>query len=281
MQFAVGLAQIAVASGNVAGNLDKHLAVIEQARDLGTDLLLFPELSLTGVDLFSHMPAVARSNDSAEVRRIAEAAADMDVVIGFVEDAGDGAYHNALAYFSRGRLSHVHRKIYLVSADPVNERRFFTEGRSMSAFDTRFGRVAILNCEDAWHLGPAYLAMLQGATILLTCAATPSGPPTQLPDAELWLTVNRAYAVLLEVFNLFVNRAGDEGTMRFCGSSHAIGPRGDVRVAAEAAQEGVIRVVIDTADVASQRDEVSYVRDERAAFTAHGLNRILGERGGE
>ena len=90
----------------------------------------------------------------------------------------------------------------------------------MSAFDTRFGRVAILNCEDAWHLGPAYLAMLQGATILLTCAATPSGPPTQLPDAELWLTVNRAYAVLLEVFNLFVNRAGDEGTMRFCGSSH-------------------------------------------------------------
>jgi predicted amidohydrolase len=275
MRFVAGLAQIASVSGDPQANLETHLAMIDSARAAGVDLLLFPELSLSGADLTAGMPTVARSVRSPELKALAAQSGDMDIVVGFAEDAGNGHYHNTLLYLAEGEPVHAHRKVYLVSADPFNERRYFAEGQAVRAFPTRFGPVAMINCEDAWHLGPAYLAMLDGAQILITGAATPFGPPTQLPSPELWLIINRAYAILLELFNLFVNRVGSEGVIDFCGGSHAVGPRGEVLAQATERDEGLTTVEIDTDAVLRQRYEVSYVRDERVALTLRELQRVV------
>lgn len=277
MQFTAGLAQVDSVSGDVRANLQTHLEFVAQARGQGVGLLIFPELSLTGADLLGHMPQIALAVDDPAISELAAAADDMDVVVGFAEDAGNGNRYNTLLYLSGGEPVHAHRKVYLVSADPFNERRFFAEGRDVRTFPTRFGPTAIINCEDAWHLGPAYLAMLGGARLLITGAATPVGPPEQLPSEELWLTINRSYSILLELNHVFVNRAGTEGPMEFCGFSHAIGPRGEVLGEIAHRQPALLSVVLDTAAVLRQRHEVSYVRDERTSFTLRELRRVMDE----
>jgi predicted amidohydrolase len=275
-ELTVGMAQIASASGDVAANLERHLRLIDEAQARGVDLLVFPELSLSGCDVLGHMPAVARTLEDPELLALAERSRDLSLVVGFVERAADGGYYNALVYLEDGVARHVHRKVYLVTADGISERRIFSEGRSVRAFATRFGPLAMLNCEDAWHLPMPYLAVMDGARLLLTCAATPYGPPTQLPSDELWLTINRAYAIILEAANVFVNRSGAEGSLRFFGGSHVVAATGEVLVTGPE-EECVVTQRISLDDVLAQRFEVSYVRDERLALTARELGRLLGK----
>ncbi len=273
-ELTVGMAQIASASGDLDGNLRRHMRLIDDAQARGVDLLVFPELSLSGCDVLGHMPAVARTLEDPELEALAARSHDISLVVGFVERAADGGYYNALVYLEGGVARHVHRKVYLVTADGISERRIFTEGRTVRAFSTRFGPLAMLNCEDAWHLPMPYLAVMDGARLLLTCAATPYGPPTQLPSEELWLTINRAYAIVLEAANVFVNRSGEEGSLRFFGGSHVVAATGEVLVTGPA-EECVVTQRISLDDVLAQRFEVSYVRDERLSLTARELDRLL------
>lgn len=279
MKLSIGLAQITTVPGAIADNLARHEAMVREACGRGADLVVFPELSLTGCAIADHMPAVARAIDSAELAALTALSRDVSIVVGFVERGRSGQTYNSLAYLEEGVVRHIHRKVYLVSAEGISERRLFAEGRSVRAFESRFGRFALINCEDAWHVSVPYLAVMDGAQLLLTCAATPTGPATQLPSDELWLTINRAYAVLFEAFNVFVNRTGTEGGLHFFGGSHVVDPRGAVVAAGPIDEETIVMAEIDLAQVTAQRFDVSYVRDERLALTARELDRLLREPG--
>lgn len=275
MIFRAALAQIDSTPGDIDSNLAVHLQMLENARENDVDLAIFPELSLCGVDLRGYLPAASVTLDGRIISALLAESHHLDIVVGFVEDSNDGNYYNTLAYLSKGRIVHRHRKVYLVSAEPVNERGVFTEGNAMGAFSTRFGKMVLINCEDAWHVGPAYIGMLDGAEIILTCAATPNGDASQLPSADLWKTINSAYSILFEAYNLFVSRVGVEGDLVFCGSSHVIDPRGEVIAEAGRVEPSLTVVTLDTDIVHAQRREVSYVRDERLGLTARAVNQRL------
>ena len=172
----IGLAQIAPRLGDVQANLEKHLDYIGQAREQGVELLLFPELSITGYSGArpdaGRRPARPRRRPGLR-RACWPPAGDMDVVVGFVEQSSRYLYYNSAAYLSAGQLWHVYRKVYLPTFTLFDEGRFWAAGDRLRAFDTRFGRLALTICRDAWQLSMAYLSVMDGADVILTISAAP------------------------------------------------------------------------------------------------------------
>src|SRR5205823_6642123 len=135
-----------------------HLAYIERAGAAGVDLLVFPEASLTGYYLQDLTAEVAMRCDAPPLRELAAAAADhdMDLAVGFIEEDARYVTYISQAYFSAGRLIHVHRKVYLPTYGMFDDMRYVGQGREIRAFDTRFGRMGLLVCEDFWHISAPY-----------------------------------------------------------------------------------------------------------------------------
>jgi NAD+ synthase (glutamine-hydrolysing) len=169
MKISIALAQMNTCLGNVEVNLEKHLSLITDARHSGADLVLFPELSLTGYVLQDLASAVSHRAvpDDPVFKPLLEASRGIDLVVGFVEEDQRHRFYIASAYLSDGQVVHVHHKVYLPTYGLFDEGRFFAWGDSVQAFDTRFGRMGILICEDFWHASPPYLLWLDGADIFL------------------------------------------------------------------------------------------------------------------
>ena len=144
MRLTLAIAQISTQLGDVQANLDKHIEFIRQARSSEADLLLFPELSLTGYALQDLTPTVARhpTPDDAVFRTLLEASQDLDIVVGFVDEDTRHRFYIAAAYLSKGQIVHMHHKVYLPTYGLFDEGRFFAWGDTVQAFDTRFGRLA-------------------------------------------------------------------------------------------------------------------------------------------
>ena len=128
-RLTVGLAQIDCLLGDVDANVERHLTWIERARERGVDLLVFPELSLTGYRLLHLTSRVGMASSSPALHRLA--AAGMAVVVGFVEEDERGALRNSVAVLAGGALRHVHRKLYLPTYGIFQEERFFAAGRRL------------------------------------------------------------------------------------------------------------------------------------------------------
>src|SRR4030042_4034904 len=138
----LALAQINTRLGDVSSNLDKHIAHIKQARANKADLLVFPELSLTGYVLQDLVASVAHkpTDDDPVFKHLLEASRDLDIVTGFVDEDSRHRFYIASAYLSGRRVLHVHHKVYLPTYGLFDEGRFFAWGDAVRAFDTRFGR---------------------------------------------------------------------------------------------------------------------------------------------
>ena len=112
-QLTVGLAQIDSRLGALDLNVTHHLKWIERARDAGVEVLLFPELSLTGYRLLHLTSRVAiQPDDSPEIQLLADQAGDMAVVVGFVEKGDRGVLYNSAAVLQNGSIKSIHRKLY-------------------------------------------------------------------------------------------------------------------------------------------------------------------------
>ena len=157
LKLTIALAQINTCLGRVDLNLEKHLALAAEAHSNGADLLVFPELSLTGYVLQDLASAVAHrpTDDDPVFKPLLEASRKLDMVVGFVEEDLRNRFYISAAYLSGGKVVHVHHKVYLPTYGLFDEGRFFAWGDSVRAFDTRFGRVGMLICEDFFTTLPA------------------------------------------------------------------------------------------------------------------------------
>ena len=146
MKLTLALAQINTRLGVVEANLEKHLQMIDEAVVSGADLIVFPELSLTGYVLQDLASAVAHRPDSDDpiFKVLLQASKKIDLVVGFVDEDSRNRFYIAAAYLSQGQVTHVHHKVYLPTYGLFDEGRFFAWGDSVRAFDTRFGRMGIL-----------------------------------------------------------------------------------------------------------------------------------------
>jgi predicted amidohydrolase len=282
MKVTLGLAQIAPKLGDTKANLARHLALIDEAAGLGVELLVFPELSLTGYNLQDLVYEVAAHPNASDpvFGPLLEAsrARNMDVIVGFIEEDQRHRFFISQAYLSRGEVLHVHHKVYLPTYTMFDEGRYCAWGDSVQAFDTRFGRVGMLICEDFWHASPPYLLWLDGADVLLLASASPGrglDESDRLSSARWVELVNQSYASLFTNFVVHCNRTGFEGGLNFWGGSTIADPDGEFLLHGPYFEEKLLVHTIDLNQLHRTRSRLPLLRDERTGLMARELARIL------
>lgn len=285
MKVTVALAQINTRLGNVPANLEKHLAYLRQARQSGADLVVFPELSLSGYllqDLALEVALFPSARDPL-FSTLLQASREIDVVVGFVERDRRQRVYVAGAYLASGEVVHVHRKVYLPTYSLFDEGRYFAAGEAVRAFDTRFGRMGLLICEDFWHISPPYLLWLDGAELLLLTSASPGrglGQQAQFESSRWVELITRAYASVFTVFVAHANRAGFEDGLNFWGGSAAFDPNGRLLAQGPYHEEALVLAELDLNQVRRTRARLPLLRDERPTLLLKELHRILGSMPG-
>lgn len=280
MNLTIGLAQISPHLGDVQANLDKHLQIIDQAAGQGAQLLVFPELSLTGYMLqdLVHEVAISISPETLVLAPLLEASDKLDLVVGLAErDERDRLYTSAV-YLSQGDIVHIHRKVYLPTYGMFDEGRDFDLGERVRAFDTRFGRAGMLVCEDFWHASPPYLLWLDGADLMLFSSASPGrgiDRHNKLGSSRFVETVNQAYASLFGCFMIHANRVGFEDGVNFWGGSTLFGPDGELIAQAPYFEESLLVASVDLNALRRARARLPLLRDERPELMQRELGRIL------
>ena len=281
MSLLVGVAQFAPALGDIDKNLRLIEERVERARREGVDLLVFPELALTGYTLKDMAPTVAQRLDSPMLQKIAKASVGMSIVVGFVEESADYRFYNSVAYFEDGDIRHVHRKVYLPTYGMFDETRYLAAGDRIQAFDTRHGRMAMLICEDMWHPSAPFVASQDGCEVLIGVASSPARGVQEDDDvysAKAWHALNHVYAHFFGQYVVFANRVGFEDGVAYWGGSEIIGPGGEVVARAPQLEEHLLTGSISSQHVRRARIISPLLRDERLDITMRELTRIQAER---
>jgi N-carbamoylputrescine amidase len=276
----VGLAQIDSTLGDLDANLRRAGDAIAQARAGGADLVVLPELILSGYAIGSSDSDVTLRADDPALSQLAAAAGEGGAVICFPELSPGGRLYNSAAYFEAGALVHVHRKLYLPTYAGFEERKHFSVGNSLRAFDTAVGRSALLICNDAWQPALAFVASQDGAEWLIMPADSAHSDPYQLDVREYWRDITTLYARLFECYVVFVNRVGEECGLRFWGGSRVVDPQG--AVVAEAPEDEPAVIVsgeLDAGAARRRRRRLPLTREARLVLLRRELSRLIEEGG--
>ncbi|MEW5765978.1 MAG: nitrilase-related carbon-nitrogen hydrolase [Acidobacteriota bacterium] len=278
------LVQMAPALGLLRSNLERHLEWLQTPEARQADLVVFPELSLTGYLLQDLVAEVALPvTEGGFLKPLVEASRERDVVVGLVEQSPQFLFHNTALYLSGGRILHAHRKVYLPTYGMFDEGRYFAPGASFEAFETRFGRMGLLICEDAWHLSAPYLLALQGAHTLLVTAGSPgrglavSG--SEAASVRTWERVGQTLSQFLTTHWVYVNRVGYEDGLAFAGGSYVSDPFGDLLLDGDENREAVYRADLDLGRVRRARTLTPLLRDEKPELVLRHLERLVSRAG--
>jgi NAD+ synthase (glutamine-hydrolysing) len=236
---------------------------------------------LTGYCLQDLVPTVAHhaSEDDDVFKPLLEASQSIDMVVGFVDEDHRHRFYISAAYLSQGKALHIHHKVYLPTYGLFDESRFFAPGNEVRSFNSRFGRVGLLICEDFWHTSPPYLLWLDGADLFLLTSASPGRGLGKQPtlDSARWVEdMNRAYAGLFTSFVVHANRTGFEDGLNFWGGSTIYDPNGELVAKSPHHEEDLLIAEIDLSQLHRTRARLPLLRDERASLTKQELDRILG-----
>ncbi len=281
MDFTAVLAQIKPKLGCVADNLTLIEEQITKARDAGADLIVFPELALSGYFLKDLVPEVALRTDSPEILRLIELSRGISIAIGFVEETDDYNFYNSALYLEDGAICHLHRKVYLPTYGLFDEQRYLARGESFRAFDTKFGRFGIVICEDMWHLSASYILAMDGATTLICLSSSPArGIEGDSPgSASAWQKLVSTTAMFLNCRVLYSNRVGFEDGVNFWGGSEYIAPSGESIIRGALLEEDFVSAKVDEGSLRRERIFSPMMRDENLFVTMQELGRIAHERG--
>jgi NAD+ synthetase len=280
----IAIVQLRPRKGDYAANIARIGALLARTTTLEPKpaLVQFPETAASGYfvegavrDLAVTAGELARDLDAA-YKLALRTPPPLDVVLGFYEKWRDTLYNSAI-YVRLGpsapEILHVHRKNFLPTYGLFDEERFVERGHEMRAFDTPWGRAAILVCEDAWHSLSGTVAALDDAQLIFLSSAAPARGVWPRADAipgpasvARWERLVRDIAEEHGVFVTFANLVGSEGGKMFPGASMVMGPYGDVRARAPVWDEAILTATIDLGDIARARSDVPLLADLRTAL---------------
>jgi NAD+ synthetase len=280
----VACVQFAPRKGEYAANLARIGELFSEldALEPRPQIVHFPETALTGyfVEGAVRELAVTAGGLAQDLDRVYRTAAraprPLDVIIGFYELYQNTLYNSAMAVtLGSGEpvIRHVHRKVFLPTYGLFDEERFVERGHEFRAFDTPWGRLALMVCEDAWHSLPGTMLALDGAQMVFISAAAPArglwpredGVPGPASVAR-WERLVRDIAEEQGVFVSFVNLVSAEGGKSFPGAAVICGPRGDVRVRGPLWEEAILSFPADLGDITRARSDLPLLADLNTAL---------------
>ena len=273
----LAVAQFKPAIGEYAPNVRRIGTLFSQLADwpAAPDLVVLPEGALTGYLVEGGVRELAVTAgtlfDDLVAQHQLAGAPPFDIAVGFYERWRDRLYNSAL-YASLGggdpRIVHVHRKVFLPTYGVFDEERFVDAGHEIGTFATRWGRAAILICEDAWHSLPPTVAALRGAQVVIVPSASPArgfGSPGEAiarpANVARWERIARDVAEEHGIWVVVAQLVGFEGGKGFAGGSVVASPRGDVTVRGPLWDEALVEATIDLAEIGRARADQPLLSD--------------------
>jgi NAD+ synthase (glutamine-hydrolysing) len=289
----IALAQLNLLVGDVRGNAAQVVQAARRARDdLGADLVLFPELTLSGYppeDLLFHRGF--RRQIEQGLAQVRSEVTDVAVMVGFPEYSQGGIYNSA-ALIAGGEIAAIHRKAELPNYKVFDEKRYFHPGAQPTIFTCRGFRVGLLVCEDIWEAHSAQLARAAGAQLLAVINASPYEIHKQREREDIARRRVREVSLPLA----YVNLLGGQDELVFDGNSFAMDASGQVVMRAPPFEEGIwvadferdarAGVVVHAGSVAAERSDEASVYGAltlgvRDYVTKHGFpGVVMGLSGG-
>jgi len=267
--------------GDVEANAEKIFTLANQAqKDEGADLVVFPELSLTGYDNregFEHLSVDLDDEIFDKLKRLSRQVA---LMIGMVEERPRSmANYNTYGFLWEGKFQTLARKIYPPTYSIFEEQKHFGKGRRLAPMEYKNFGFAPIICNDLWHPAISYLYHLMGVDVVVVPAtsSTRESAPEWPENDEIWASLLQFNAVVYGSYIVFVNRSGSEAGLTFWGGSRIVNPFGEVIAEATGEQDAIITVELDTSIIRRARKFRPYHRDEDPRLTRRELERIIKE----
>jgi len=241
----VGLGQINTTVGDLEGNVHKALDYVAQARELGVDVVSFPELTVTGYppeDLLLRSQFV---KDNVEaLHSMIEGCRGITAVVGFTDLVGSDIF-NAAAVIHDGRLADVYHKHRLPNYGVFDEKRYFQEGAEFPVYEIAGVPVGVNICEDIWFPGdPTETQAKAGARVIVNINGSPYHTGKRRFREEMLAARARAY----DVYVCYTNQVGGQDELVFDGGSMVLTPSGELVARAAMFEEGLLVVDLTLGD---------------------------------
>lgn len=275
-ELKVGAAQIETVLGDPAANLQRHLAMIETARSQEVDVLLFPEMSLTGHNAGPETLRLALTRDAPEIAELARASGPMCTVFGLIEEAMAAQFYNTAIAVRDGDVVFLHRKINLATYGKLEDGKHFASGRYVETFAVgdRW-RSSVLICADLWNPALVHIAAVHGTTVLfapISSAVEAVGAEFDNPSG--WAINLQFYAMTYGMPVIMANRVGTEADLTFWGGSRILDPFGKTLAHAGRGEE-LITAVLDYQQLRRARYLLPTLRDSNLSLIDREIDRLV------
>ena len=295
---------------DVKGNLEDIIEKIHRGREQDAQLIVFPELALTGYFVGQHYHELALRLDSAEIQALVSATQGTAAVVGFIEESPAMNFYNSALVAVDGELLFAYRKLNLPNYGVFEERKYFSSGKQIPVFKLHGFTIAVFICNDLWHPSLPYLGVVQKADIFVTIFNSSQGSMgTEFSNIESWEIINKFYSRIFGIYNICANRVGEEAwkksvsmmavetahmstsetgtsmppkeTFRFWGGSEIVNPFGQRIARASLHEEDEISGEISRDILRQKRILLPYLRGDDPFFTHRELHRILFGKAGK
>jgi len=265
--------------GHIVDNVAFHNQKIHEAVADGIQLIIFPELSLSGYNLKDIVYDVALTPEDETVRHFKEMSKKIDIVVGAPWEEPVGIIYNSALYFSKGELLHNHRKVQLPNFGMFEEAMIFKAGDTFRSFELEDHgfKVGIIICREILFPINAYLHYLQDTDFIIAVSNSPHRGINKegMSSLKLWERMGEVYALHYHQNYIFVNRSGFEEGIGFGGGSFFAAPDKGIVKKAAYFEEDTFDVDISTAAVRRSRINGNYRRDENPELILKEMKRIL------
>jgi predicted amidohydrolase len=199
-------------------------------------------------------------------------------VAGFVEEKERGIFFNSAAYFTGGKIAHIHRKVYLPTYGMFEELKFYAQGNNFNTFPTSFGKTGMLICYDFLHISSNYLLFVGGSELIIVISAAPGRGHSEdesYASTRMWELMGEAVSRFFQAYVFYCNRVGFEDGKSFAGGSFIFNPGGQLLAQAPYVDEHLLIRNIDLKDIRRFRKNRPYRRDEKPEVILEAFKRIV------
>lgn len=292
---------------DLQGNLEDVIGKIHEGREKGADLIVFPELALTGYFVGHRYHEVALRLDSPEIKELTASTTGTAAVVGFIEESPSMNFYNSALVAVDGKILFSYRKLNLPNYGVFEERKYFASGKQIPVFTLKDFCIAVFICNDLWHPSLPYLGVTQKADIFVTIYNSSQGSMgDEFSNIESWSIINSFYSRVLGVYNICANRVGEESfeerradvvdptgrrgenvesspflkkeTYRFWGGSEILNPFGKPVATAALYRTDAIFGELERDLLRRKKILLPYLRNDDPYFTHRELQRILYEK---
>jgi predicted amidohydrolase len=293
---------------DLRANLDDIVKKIHEGREQGAQLIVFPELALTGYFVGQRYHELALKLDSTEIQELVSATKGTAAVVGFIEESPSMNFYNSALVAADGEILFAYRKLNLPNYGVFEERKFFSPGKHIAVFKLHGFTIAVFICNDLWHPSLPYLGVVQKADVFLTLFNSSQGSMgTEFSNIESWEVINKFYSRIFGIYNICANRVGEEAwkenvsmlavetaqigasedgvrapqkeTFKFWGGSEIVNPFGQQIAKASLYDQDMISGDISRDLLRQKRILLPYLRGDDPYFTHRELQRILYDKG--